>query len=125
MSKTADTGLTVLFLLYFSYYTLMGFVWGGMSGDTYIPFVLTTFVGLIFIIVSATTKSKGIFTLTRIVGLCLVPFLIFDDIRHSFTFDTKWEFIKAMLTYLPTILFLIYFSYSIIRLTTIVRQKSS
>ena len=120
MSRTADTGLTILFLLYFSNYTLMGFVWGGMSGETYMPFVLTTFVGLIFIIVSATTKSKGIFIVTRIIGLCLVPFLIYFEIRNSFTFDTKWEFTKAMLTYLPTILFLIYLFYSTIRLTIII-----
>ena len=125
MTKTADTGLTIVFLVYFSYYTLMGFVWGGMSGEIYMPFVLTTFLGLVLILVSVTTKSKDIFTVTRIVGLYLVPFLIYFDIGHSFAFDTKWELIKAMLTYLPTILFLIYLFYSTIRLTIIIRQKSS
>src|SRR4051812_21640245 len=95
MSKSADTGLSTLFMLYFGYYTVMGFVWGGMSGESYIPYVLSTLTGLIFILISAITNSRATFTVTRIIGLCLVPFFIIFDIKGSFTLDTKWHSIKA------------------------------
>ena len=122
--KDIDIGLSILFLIYFSYYTFLGFVWGGMSGDKYMPYVLTAFIGLIFILVSVVTNSKKVFIVTRIVGLFLFPFLIFEDKRHSFIFfDTKWSFIKNILNYTPAKIFLLFCFYSLVRLYSVIRQK--
>jgi hypothetical protein len=125
MTKAVDSGLTTLFLLYFLYYVIMGIGFGGLSGDNYyIFYIFLTIVGLIFVLNSVVTKSKKVFFWTRLIGLLLVPALIYFDLKNSYTFYNSWENIKDIFTYLPAIIFAIYTLYSLVRISVVSRQKS-
>jgi hypothetical protein len=116
MTRKADLIITIFFLLYYTYYTSLGFVFGGMSRENYYPYLVLTAIGLLLIVASLLFKTIPIFSGTRITGIILIIALLYFDIKGSFIFKTKWDVIKTTLTYFPVIVFLIFLVLSLIRI---------
>jgi hypothetical protein len=124
MSKRADIVITSLFLLVFGFYTLLGFAFGGMGGENHSPYILATTVGLMFLIGSLTVRSVNGLIWTRILGLILVPSLIYFDVRSRYTFEAFWSDFFSILTYFPTLVFISYVTSSIMRIRSVTQLNS-
>ena len=124
MSKRADIVITSLFFLFFGFYTLFGFAFGGMGGENHTPYILATVVGLILLVASLTVRSIQRLIWTRILGLVLVASLLYFDIKSLYTFETFWSNFLSLLTYFPTLVFISYVTSSIKRLLSATRQNS-
>jgi hypothetical protein len=116
MARKADLVISICFLLYYCYYTLMGFVFGGMSRENYYPYLFLTIVGLVLIGISLFVKAASFFSVMRIIGIVFVTALLYFDIKGSFIFETKGDIIKTIFTYFPSIVFLIFSIFSLIRI---------
>src|SRR5438128_1227308 len=102
MPRIADIIFTILFLLYYFYYTALGIAFGGESRQNYLLFIYSTLLGLFLIIASLFTTTKRPFVIRRLTGIILVTALLFFDIRGSLVYESIWKTFKAAVAYLPT-----------------------
>ena len=116
MARKTDLMVTICFLIYYCYYTAIGFVFGGMSRENYYPYLFFTLIGLMLIIASLFCKTISIYSITRIVGLLLTTTLLYFDIKGSFVHETTWDTIKTLLSYFPAIVFLTFSIFSLVRI---------
>jgi hypothetical protein len=124
MTRTLDIVLTFVFISCFGFYTLLGYAFGGLSSENPGLYLLITIAGLVFLSISITKKEKKQFILTRMLGLLLVPSLLYFDIKHSFTKGAFEEIVTSVITYLPVIIFLAFGVVSIIRMINVHRENS-
>jgi hypothetical protein len=116
MKRKPDLIITICFLLYYCYYTLLGFVFGGMSRENYFPYLYLTIIGLLLIGASLFAKTASFFSIVRIVGIILITALLYFDLKGSFIFENRGEIIKTIFTYFPSIAFLIFSIFSMVRI---------
>jgi hypothetical protein len=125
MMKSIDILFTVLLVIYYGYYCLLGFAFGGLSGENPAMFVLLTIGGIAVILTSLFAKRTKQFILLRLIGILLLPALILFDLIHSINFSNMdmgtWI---NIFTYSPILILLIYTIVSILRIRLIMRYNS-
>jgi len=118
MPRIVDITLTILFLLYFSFYDFLGLLEADENHNDYLPFVCLTSFGLFLIVVSIFIKKKRTFSVFRFSGIILSLALLFWDLKRSFSNE-----LENKIAYLATIILLIYAISSIMKIKTFNKVK--